>query len=123
MQLIPHSDVRAAHLYGIGDGQARVGWGNVAVHEDDEEGYSGDERNTDKIQTHGQPTHSTAEQIVTRLVCVKQGLIPGGTEQIFSQNPHFVILFITYFESYIHTYKVCGQILMFLKEVAPFHKM
>lgn len=63
------------------------------MHEDDEEGYSGDERNTDKIQTHGQPTHCTAEQIVTRLVCVKQRLIPGGTEQIFSRNPPNILIY------------------------------
>lgn len=48
------------------------------MHEDDEEGDGGDERNTDEVQTHSQPAHSTAEQIVTRLICVKQGLIPGG---------------------------------------------
>lgn len=69
---------RAAHLYGVGDGQTGVGGRNVAVHEDDEEGYSGDERNADEVQTHRQPTHSTAEQIMARLVCVKQSLIPGG---------------------------------------------
>lgn len=49
------------------------------MHEDDEKGYCGDEGNTDEVQTHSQPSHSTAEQIVARLVCVEQGLIPGGT--------------------------------------------
>lgn len=48
------------------------------MHQDNEEAYGGYERNTDKVQTDCQPTHAAAEQILTRLVCVEQGLIPDG---------------------------------------------
>ena len=46
------------------------------MHEDDEESYRCDERDADQVESHCQPAHSTAEEVVGGLVGVQQSLVP-----------------------------------------------
>lgn len=45
------------------------------MHEDNEECDGSDKRDADEIQTNGQPTHGTTEEVVGGLVVVQQLLI------------------------------------------------
>lgn len=51
------------------------------MHEDNEESDGGDERDADEVEAHGQPTHSTAEEVVGGLVIVQQFLISTKQRQ------------------------------------------
>ena len=59
------------YLHSVGYSQACVGWGDLVVHENDEQGYGGDENDADQVQPYSQPAHSTAEQVVGSLVGVQ----------------------------------------------------
>lgn len=41
------------------------------MHENDEQGYGGDESHADQVQSYSQPAHSTAKQVVGGLVGVQ----------------------------------------------------
>ena len=78
---LSHQHMYGTYLNSIGDGQARIGRGDLPVHEDNHECRDADQSHADDVQTHRQPAHGTAEQVEWSLVLVQQLLVPGRTNE------------------------------------------